>query len=95
MHHEIGRDALLVVPRPRVDEQLLALLLDPLHRRLQLHLHPKLTRGLHQLHDQIGVEPLQRTSASVQDMHLRTGTRGDVREFEGYIATADKHDTAR
>jgi hypothetical protein len=58
---------------PTAPDQFLTALLDGLHGRVQLHVHPEIAREVDVLADEVGVEPLQRAVSAVQDVDLGPG----------------------
>src|SRR5262249_40148863 len=78
--------------RRHVDERAVAAFFDSLHMSLKVDLHSQIAGCVHQASHQVGIEALERPLPAVDDLHLRAGAGGDVRELEGNVATADEHD---
>jgi hypothetical protein len=78
-----------------VDDQFVAALLDRGNGRAHAYINAEITGYLRELGDQIKIESLQRTLATVQNRHLGARADGDVRELERDVPAADEDDSAR
>lgn len=86
----VGGDLRRRLPYAGVDDQLVPALVDAGDRRAHLHVDAELTGRLHELSDEIGVEPLQRTLPAVKDRHRSADAYRDVRELEGDVPATDE-----
>src|SRR5216684_3051757 len=79
MYREIGvnRDTI-----GRDDASATLSFLDAAHFGPEMQLNAKIARGFYEMPDQIGIEPLEWSLTSVDDMHLCACARRDVSELE-------------
>ena len=69
-------------------------MLDAADLRREPKLHPQCPGVRDQEGDQVGIETLQRTDASMQDGDLGPSPDGHMGEFEGNVPPSDKEETS-
>ncbi len=95
MYNEISTEFAGRRPRTRLHDQGAVVSLDAFYGRVQPHVNARLAQGRDELSDEIGIEPLERPPAAMDDANLGSGAGRDRGEFAGDVAAADEDDAPR
>ena len=79
MNDQLGLESVLLAGPRRINKEAARTSLNGFGARFQMDFDAQLSRPLHELINQVRVEARQRAQAAVQDLHLRSGARRNVR----------------